>query len=193
MSTITVVNNTKLPIHCATSWSHVIQKFRNNVAPGEQIDLPSEPFGWQDFMVVTGSPENEISHDKDWLAVLGLGATVLGTLGTIAGVVALPLTGGASAVLAAGGWAVAATAGGVAASAIATVAGFGVIAGDLIVNPATVGMLWCPDGYTMTVTGGDIEVETKPDGKLYVTNIQPLTVHWINKTSSTHGVSTSKR
>jgi len=193
MSTITVTNNTKLPIHIATQWSNIVQEYCNHVEPGNTVELPAAGFGWQDFFAVTGSPDNEISHGKDWVAVLGLGATILGTLGTIAGIAAIPLTGGASAVVAAGSAAIAMTAGGTAAGVVSTIAGLAVSVGEFVVNPATVSGLWGPDGYTMNVTGGDIEVAKLEDGSIKITRVLPLSVTWQNKKSGTVGVATSKR
>ncbi|WP_306012420.1 MULTISPECIES: hypothetical protein [unclassified Allomuricauda] len=188
MSTITITNNTKLPIHAGTQWNHIVQEFKNNILPGATIDLPSADFGWQDLMVVTGFKDNEISHAQDWSKALGFGVFIAGALGTIASTALTVVTaGGATPLLVAS---VAATA----ASVTALETEVLLTINDFIVHPATVPALWGPDGYNITVSGGDVSGEVNPaTGEFTVKEVSPLQVQWTNKTSGTTGIVGSTR
>ena len=97
-----VKNNTPLPIHAATQWAGIIQRYENNIKPGETGIIQAEETGFQDFVVVTGLPGFEFSHDNDWKVVLGGIAAFGAALAAIAGVCLIPFTGGASAAIVAG-------------------------------------------------------------------------------------------
>lgn len=188
MSKITITNNTKLPIHAATEWNHVVQEFKNNIQLGSTIDLPSANFGWQDLMIVTGFKDNEISHAQDWSKALGFGVVIVGAIGTVAGTALTIVTLGGSTPL------LVATVAATAASATALVADTAIRIADFIVNPATVPALWGPDGYTIVVTGGEISGNLdKTTGQFTVTGVSPLQVKWTNKTSGTTGTVGSTR
>lgn len=188
MATITIKNNTKLPIHAATEWDYIVQEFKNNIQPGDEIDLPAAGFGWQDLMVVPGFKANEISHDQDWSHALGFGVFIAGTLGTIGGVALTIVTlGGAAPLLIAS---VAETA----VSATALVTDTALTIADFAVKPATVPGLWGPDGYSVVVSGGEVSGElNEADNKFTVTGVSPLVVKWTNKTSHTSGTVGSTR
>src|SRR3989344_597244 len=150
MSTITITNNTKLPIHAATEWNHIVQEYKNNILPGTTIDLPAANLGWQDLMVVSGFEENKVSHDQDWSSALSFGIVIAGALGTIAGTALTVITwGGSTPVLVA-------TATVTAAGIATTLADGAVMIADLVVHPATVPALWGADGYTIIVSGGEV-------------------------------------
>lgn len=188
MSTITITNNTKLPIHAATEWNHIVQEFNNNIEPGKTINLPAANFGWQDLMVVTGFKDNQISHAQDWSHALGFGIIIVGALGTVGGTALTIATfGGATPLLVA---TVAATA----ASATALVADTATTIADFTVHPATVPALWGHDGYTIVVSGGEVSgTFDEATGKFTVTAVSPLVVQWTNKTSHTTGTVGSTR
>lgn len=187
MSTITITNNTKMPIHAATEWNHIVQEFKNNIEPGKTIDLPSANFGWQDLMVVTGFKGNEISHGQDWSHALGFGVMIAGALGTIGGTALTIATFGAAGPLTAP--VLAATIAVTAASATALVADTGITIGNFAVHPATVPALWGVDGYTVIVSGGDVKGSfDEATGEFTVTEVSPIVVKWTNK--STHATGT---
>jgi hypothetical protein len=188
MSTITITNNTKLPIHAATEWNHIVQEYKNNIEPGKTIEISAADFGWQDLMVITGFEENKISHAQDWSHALGFGIVIVGALGTIAGTALTIATFGGSTPL------LVATAVATAASATALVADTAVSIANFVVNPATVPSLWGPDGYTIVVSGGDVSgTLDSASGKFTVTGVSPLVVKWTNKTSHTSGTIGSTR
>ena len=188
MSKITITNNTKLPIHTATEWNHIVQEYKNGILPGETIDLPAAGFGWQDLMVVSGFDENKISHAQDWSHALGFGIVIAGALGTIGGTALTIATFGGSTPL------LVATVAATAASATALVADTAVTIADFVVRPATVPALWGPDGYTVVVSGGDVSgTLDEASGKFTVTGVSPLMVKWTNNTSHTTGTVGSTR
>ncbi|OOZ39436.1 hypothetical protein BOW53_11525 [Solemya pervernicosa gill symbiont] len=187
MSNIQITNNTKLPIHVATSWANIVQEFINDVEPGDTVNLPAAGFGWQDLSIVTGTPENKINHNNDWSAVLGLGGAVLGGLGTIAGVCLLPFSGGASTGI------IAAGAAATGASVISLSAGTAVMIGEFQVHPVHITALWGPDGYTVNVDGGDIIGELNENKEFVINDVKPIKAHWTNKTSGTKGTVTSHK
>lgn len=189
MSTYTITNNTNFPMHVGTEWAHIVQEYRNFIKPGECVDIPAAGFGWQDVLVKHGLEENKISHDDDWKGVLSLGIYGLGGVATIAGaalsIAAVVPSGGTAAPIGAQliGGVVAATAGLVSlvTDTVFTIA-------DFTIRPAILTGMYGPDGYRLTITGGEIIGDLDPDTNTFkVTDVKPIQVAWENKVSGSSG------
>ena len=64
---MTIANHTQIPINAATEWGHIVQEFKNEIDPGQTIELPAASFfGWQDLVVLMSTPKTAISHKQDW-------------------------------------------------------------------------------------------------------------------------------
>lgn len=196
MSTMTITNDTKLPLHTATEWDGIVQEFKNYVKPGETVNLPAAGSGWQDLVVITGMKDSEVSHKDDWSRALSFGLLIGGVLTTIAGTALTIVTLGAAAPVVIGG--ISMTAGAVVASSVVVLVGGLVvtlgsasveIGGRFNLRPSTVTGLWGPHGYTFRVTGGEIRGGyDKAKDQFIVSEVTPLIVEWKNKTTDSHGI-----
>lgn len=180
MSNISVTNTTKLPIHIAMSWKGVIQYYVNDLQPGQSHNFNQFALGWSDFSAVVGTPENKFNHESDFANILAFGTALTGLAVSIAGLVAIPFTGGASTPLVVIG--IAAAAAGVSLTGV-VIEG---IEGALM--PASVKALFVSDQYTLNVGGGEVVgIHNEKEKTFQVTEIKPLSVGWKNNTSGSLG------
>ena len=171
MAYIMVVNRSHFPIHGALSWGTMQTDCFNNLPPGASHDFVVG-LGWTDLTIVTarkdGSNQFDPAQNGDPTRLFKLAAVVA------AGIA------GPGGVLAAGGLLLskddAVRLG--ALGALPPDAAYGDVtikAANIQIHPAMATQLYCPDGWTVTVTGNEVKSTfDSVNNVLTINSITPL-------------------
>ncbi len=183
-SYIMVVNKSAWPIHGALSWANIQQQCFNSLAKGGSSHDFVVNLGWHDLTIVPGSESNKFDKARN---------NDLGDVGRfILNVVAFlnPALNASLAVsqLAGGKQMIDIGAPPPGAPKVAKVTGK-----DIRIGPVQVRELYAPHGYTVTITGGQIEGTYDQATETFtITGAQPLKLRWVNRTTKTSGEVTGR-
>ncbi len=173
-------NRTNFPVNlCFTNAGIIypdadkgVKMYRNNVKKYDEIFTPGVGY---DLHVFYSTDQTTIDPDK-WNpgAILNVVSISVGIAAVVVGIVAIPLTAGASGTLAAVGMGLAI--GGGVAGGVATIGGAVASALGASYN---VGGLYGANDHNFYLDGG-IEGKVKDDGTIEVTKVKPLTISYLN-------------
>ena len=198
MAWFRLTNNAGVPVNAALSWADFNEFKANDIAP-RHTDANGNPqsgyaewdvggAAWHSLTAVVSNGKNQFgSNNAEAISEWVIGS--LGVIGTAAGIILIPFTGGLSTAMTAAGAAALATAVGGAVVTVADVVFAGV---EFALKPVTIGNLYAPHGYNFTFSGGDVvykQDENDPN-KIIVTGFTPLTVGWHNNETGSHGTVT---
>jgi len=184
MAYIMIVNRSHFPIHGALSWGTMQTQCKNDLAPGASYDFVVG-VGWTDLTVVTarkdGSNRFDPAHNNDPTRLFKLaGVVAAGIVGAIGG----------------GGPAGAAAMTNLLLSKedIARFSALGALPADaargtvtlkaanIQMNPAMAIELYCPDGWTVIVSGNEVKSSfDSATSVLTIDSISPLYLHCENR------------
>ena len=182
MSEIKVLNRAHLPIHGVLSWAGNQMQSFNDLPVGGEFKF-SVGLGATDIFIVIGSegskfdPRNDGQINVGRLLLQGLALATVGLVG-FSGLTMLAEQ------VESGLWRMDVKPGGAGEGGEITIQA----APGLKVFPVSETELYCPDGYDVTVTGGEITGKYDKVAKIFtVTEVKPLRLHWHNNTSGTTG------
>ena len=196
-------NETNVPINVRVSNAGLTKYFKNDIPPHTThlFQYGYDETGVQDGLGAVGydihayykSASTEISFNDNISVGLGIAGSVLGILGTIAGIVLLVVPGAQPAAAALTSASLAAIQGGAIAGTIiggiSTTLGIAGTALSAQISPVGLDNMYGPDNYTITVTGGMtfIENPTKPGEFELQGPPSPIGMDWHNETRGTSG------
>ena len=182
MTYIMIVNKSAWPIHGALSWLTIQQQCFNDLSKrGASHDFPVG-LGWHDLTIVPGASTNKFDPAKNNSAVAILG--VVFRLMSIANPGPLGLSVMVQPSTVTDQW----TLGVEPAGKGSGEKPVSIQGKPLELHPVKVERLYAPHGYTVTVTGGDIHGTYDKASNVYtVTSVDPLRLHWENRTTGSKG------
>jgi hypothetical protein len=178
MSKIKVTNKTTWPLHGVLSWNGVQQQFFNDLKKGSSHEFEVGG-GWHDLTVLIGTAENRFDANKSNqvdIRRLLLQALTIVTGSVLASVVLIPKQ------LNKGIWTLSTGPAGPGTG------DFKLKGLDIRLNPVTVTGLYAPDGYDVSITGGEVEGVYDESSSVFTINkVVPLSLNWENRVSHTKG------
>lgn len=181
MSYIMVVNKSAWPLHAALSWAGIQQQCANNIATGGNSHDFVVGLGAGDLTVVPGSKGNQFDpkNNNAWKDIGKFLFDIASIINPLAAVSRLALYPDDTGLFTLG--------------VEPNGAGSGVknvkLAGKALrISPVQVTELYYPDGYTVTVTGGQVTGDWDEGSETFtVTDVKPLSLNWKNRQSHTSG------
>jgi hypothetical protein len=185
MSEIKVMNRARLPIHGVLTWGGNQMQCFNDLSVGSDHEF-HVGLGGTDIAIVVGSKGSKfdsknngnIDFSRLLLQGLAIGSFALGGPGGFVGIMMVAEEIGMDL------WRMDVKPSGAGEGGEITITA----APGLKVFPVGETGLYCPDGYDVTITGGEMTGKFDKASKTFTVNqVKPLHLHWHNKTSGTSG------